>query len=115
MTRLSVDYNVVDTPTQKLRVLGFRTVQVSRSDHYMAVTVSARTREPRGNWTEIHREDVRGTERWDRSATNRIGGTGALVTDPPSQAALDAAIERAKTALSGGFANRAYARAHELH
>jgi hypothetical protein len=99
VTRERRDHNVVDTPTQQIRVLGPRTVQETRSSHWYGCTVSVRVRKPGGDWREIHREDLRGVERWDREATNRMGGLGALVTDVPSDAEIEAAVNRARAVL----------------
>jgi hypothetical protein len=91
-----VDYDVQKTDTKWVRVLGFRTVQETRSSHWRGVTVVVRTRlDSCASWTEVTRFDVRGNERWDRDAINRMGGRGALVTDQPSAEEVDAAINLA--------------------
>lgn len=93
------DRDILCTPTTKIRILGPRTVQTSRSSHWYGYTVVVRTRLPGGSWTQIHREDVRGEERYDRHAINRMGGLGAHVTDVPSPERLDAAVARARVVL----------------
>ncbi len=49
--------------------------------------------------TPLHNECVFGADRYDATARNAIGGTGAYVTDPPDDAVVAAAVERARAAV----------------
>ena len=48
---------------------------------------------------EVYGELVPGTEEWQPTSRNKIGGFGAFADVTPAQAAIDDAIERAKAAL----------------
>ena len=50
----------------------------------------------------VHREVVRGVERWDATARPRLGLYGAIVTDEPSEGDVMAAVRRGIAALRGG-------------
>ena len=93
------DRDVLKTDTRQIRILGPRTVQETRSSHWYGYTIVVRARNPKSDWIDICRFDVRGKERWDRNAINHIGSKGALVTDVPSESELNSTIKTARREL----------------
>lgn len=94
------DYNAIETATRMIRVLGPRTVQATRSHHWYGHTIVVRVRNPGGTWHQLAAIDLPGVQRWDPAAANKIGGQGALVTDPVPQAEIDAAVCKAAAILA---------------